>query len=68
VNLSGRSDIRETFVIGGAEIYKKALSPEFLPHCKLVLQTRINKDFEADAFMEPFEDTFSPIFVSETYS
>jgi len=37
-------------------------------HCKLVIGTRINRDYESDVFMPAFEDRFEPLFVSQTYS
>lgn len=36
--------------------------------CKLIIATRINKVYEADVLMPAFEDHFTPLFISQTYS
>lgn len=62
------ANVSEVYVIGGEQIYRQALSEEFKNYCKLVIATRINKSFEADVFMPEFEDSFSPVHISQTYS
>ena len=64
--LSERSDVAEIYIIGGSEIYNLALSEQFRPYCKLVLSTRINKEFESDVFMPEFEQDFSPLYITQT--
>lgn len=55
-------------MIGGSSLYEKALT-DYLHLCKLVINTRINKDFEADVMMpEVPKDKFRPVFISQTYS
>lgn len=66
--VSNMQNVAEVFVIGGQSLYEEALSDQMAPHCKLVIGTRINKDFESDCFMPAFEDRFEPLFVSQTYS
>jgi dihydrofolate reductase len=61
-------NVGEIFVIGGHNLYAKSLS-EFEHLCKLVIRTRINKDFKADVMMPEIpKDKFTPIFISQTYS
>jgi len=51
-------------VVGGSSIFEKCLN-EYQDLCKLVIITRINKDFEADVFMPQMPtDKFSPVFIS----
>ena len=56
--------VAETFIIGGQSVYEEALSDHMRHLCKLIIATRINKDFEADVFMPAFEEKFEPIFIS----
>ena len=60
--------VGEVFVVGGEGIFKEALSDTYRDNCKLVIGTRINRDYEADVFMPEFEDKFDPLFISQTYS
>ena len=62
--VSEMKNVAEVFVIGGQSLYQEALSDEMSHLCKLVIGTRINKDFESDCFMPAFEDRFEPLFVS----
>ena len=66
--LNDREDIAEVYVIGGQAIFEEALSDEMSHLCKLVIATRINRDYESDVFMPVFEDKFEPLFISQTYS
>ncbi len=66
--VSQMSNVAELFVIGGQALYEEALSDEMAHLCKLIIGTRINKDFESDVFMPAFEENFEPLFVSQTYS
>ena len=61
-------NVAEVFVIGGSALYEEALSDEMSHLCKLIIGTRINKEFEADVFMPAFENKFEPLFISQTYS
>ena len=56
--------IDEIFLIGGQSIFEEALSEEWKDDCKLVIGTRINKDYEADVFMPEFEEHFEPLHIS----
>ena len=66
--VSSMEDVAEVFVIGGQSLYEESLSDAMVNQCKLVIGTRINRDFEADVFMPEFEDRFEPLFVSQTFS
>jgi dihydrofolate reductase len=46
-------DGRETFICGGAEIYRQAL-----PLCSDLYLTLVKRTVEGDAFFPPFEDQF----------
>ncbi|HEY1171488.1 MAG TPA: dihydrofolate reductase [Verrucomicrobiae bacterium] len=46
-------DGRETFICGGAEIYRQAL-----PMCSDLYLTLVKRTVEGDAFFPPFEDQF----------
>ena len=63
-----QESVGEVFVVGGEGIFKEALSDTYRDNCKLVIGTRINRDYEADVFMPEFEDKFDPLFISQTYS
>ena len=56
--------ISEVFVIGGQAIFEEALSDEMSHMCKLIIGTRINREYESDVFMPPFEERFEPLFIS----
>lgn len=66
--VNARDDIGEVFVIGGQALFEEALSDEMSHLCKLIIATRINRDYEADIFMPAFENKFEPLFISQTYS
>lgn len=66
--VSAMENIAEVFVIGGQALFEEALSDEMSHMCKLIIATRINKDFESDVFMPPFEDRFDPLYVTQTRS
>jgi dihydrofolate reductase/thymidylate synthase len=71
MSLSGNSRVNEIFVIGGATVYEQALK-SYSEHCKLVILTRIGKDFEADTFMpkipcDEADAPFTKLHVSKTY-
>ncbi len=51
-------------MLGGQAVFEEALSDEFCHLCKLVIGTRINREYEADVFMPAFEDKFEPLFIS----
>ena len=67
--LSSDPKVNELFVIGGSSLYEQAFG-EMKDHCKLVIATRINKDFECDAFIPNIEKSehFSPLHFSQTMS
>ena len=67
-NLSQMDAGEELFLIGGQAVFEEALSDELIHLCKMVIGTRINRDYDADVFMPPFEEKFEPIFISQTYS
>ena len=66
--VSQMDNVAEVFVVGGQSLFEEALSDEMRHLCKLVVGTRINREFESDVFMPEFEDRFAPLFVSQTYS
>ena len=41
----------QVFIIGGSQVYKEALSPEFAPRCKHIYLTRIAVELPADVFL-----------------
>lgn len=67
--VSSNPKINEVFVIGGASVYEHALN-KFTDHCKLIIKTRIMKDFECDTFMPKTSDesAFQTLYVSKTFS
>ena len=67
-SLSASKKVAEIFLIGGQRVFEDALTEEMRQLCKLIISTRINKDYDADVFMPKFEDFFEPIFISKTYS
>jgi len=69
-SLSSNPKVNEIFIIGGATLYELALN-KYSDYCKLVIKTRINKDYEVDTFMPKIEEengTFTKLFISKTYS
>ena len=69
MSLSQDLNVNELFVIGGSSLYELALN-QYREHCKLVIATRLNKEFECDTFIPDLEknEHFCPLHVSETYS
>ena len=67
--LSANPKVNEIFVIGGSTIYDLALT-KHSDLCKLIILTRINKDFAADVFMPKIDEssTFTKLHISKTYS
>lgn len=55
-------EIENVFVIGGAQIYQKAVG---LPECRYLYVTEIFKAFECDAFFPEFEKAFERVWSSE---
>lgn len=68
-SLTNNQKVNEIFVIGGSTVYELALN-KYTDYCKLVIMTRINKEFDADVYMPKIDEekTFSKIFISKTYS
>lgn len=73
VTLSANPKVNEIFVIGGATVYEQALK-NHSDHCKLIILTRIGKNFEADTFMPKItcDDElagafFTKLHISKTY-
>ena len=66
--VSAMENIAEVFVVGGQTLYEEALSDTMINQCKLVIATRINREYDADVFMPTYEDKFEPLFISQTYS
>lgn len=66
--LSVNPKVNEIFVIGGSNIYDVALT-KFSDLCKLIILTRINKDYPADVFMPKIDEsqTFTKMHISKTY-
>jgi dihydrofolate reductase len=50
--ISKMQNIGEIYIVGGQGIFEECLTT-FSHLCKLVVETRINKDYEADVFMPP---------------
>lgn len=49
-------------------LYEMALG-KYSDYCKLIIKTRVNKEFECDTFMPKINDeTFTNLFISKTYS
>jgi len=72
-SLSSDEGVGEIFVIGGTSLFDMSYgkNAEFKNHCKLIMATRINKEFECDVFSRDLEkdnSDFPPIHVSQTYS
>ncbi len=74
ISLSANPKVNEIFIIGGATVYEQALK-HYGEHCKLIIQTRIGKQFEADTFFpkiacddEPAGGPFTKLHISKTYS
>ena len=62
--LSKMESVGEIFLIGGQAVFEEALSDSMKHMCKLIIGTRINRNYDADVFMPPFEETFEPLFIS----
>ena len=62
--VSAMESVAEVFVVGGLALYEEALSDTMISQCKLVIATRINREYDADVFMPTFEDKFEPLFIS----
>lgn len=60
--------VNEIFVIGGTSLFELSLG-KYVDNCKLVIKTRINKDFEGDVFMAKIDEqtTFTPLYITKTY-
>ncbi len=59
--------VNEIFVIGGSSLFELALN-KYANYCKLVILTRINKDFECDVFMPKMDDeVFTNMYTSKTF-
>ena len=57
-------EVGEIFVIGGQSLFNDALSDPLVDSCKLMIGTRINKEYESDVYMPELGDRFDPIFIS----
>ena len=68
-SLSNDPRVNEIFVIGGATVYDLAIN-KFSDFCKLIIKTRINKEFDVDTFMPKVDEegTYSKLYISQTYS
>ena len=66
--LSANPKVNEIFVIGGSNIYDVALN-KHSELCKLIILTRINKEFPVDVFMPKIDEqqTFTKMHISKTY-
>lgn len=60
--------VKEVFIIGGQALFEEAVSDAYRPLCKMIIATRINRDYEFDVGMPSFEEHFSPLYISQTYS
>lgn len=56
---------KNTYVIGGAEIYRQAI---LHPKCERIYLTQINKEFDCDTFFPEYRDSFELISSSELYT
>ena len=68
--LSANPMVNEIFIIGGSALFELALN-KYKQHCKLVIMTRVNKDYECDVFMPKGleeESIFTKMYISKTYS
>lgn len=63
--LSAMNTVNEIMVIGGSSLIELSVN-KYKDHCKLLIVTRINKDYECDVFMPKIEesDAFTKIFIS----
>jgi dihydrofolate reductase len=66
---STNPNVNEIFIIGGTTLFELALG-KYTDYCKLIIKTRINKDFEGDVFMPKFDElnTFTKLYITKTYS
>ena len=67
--LSGNQNVNEIFVIGGSSLYTMAMTSH-KENCKLIIATRVNKEFECDVNVPDLEKSkdFEPMHVSQTQS
>lgn len=67
-SLSNNPRVNEIFVIGGSTIYDLAIN-KYTDFCKLIIKTRINKEFEVDTFMTKIdeENNFTKLYITQTY-
>jgi len=68
-NLTNNPKVNEIYIIGGSTLYELAMN-KYTDYCKLIIKTRINKDYEVDTFMPKIDEegTFTKLFISKTYS
>ena len=67
-SLSQSDKVHEIIIFGGTDIFAEALK-DHSNSCKLIIETRINKDCECDRFFpETDKDTIVPLLISRTYS
>lgn len=57
-------NIGEIFIIGGEQLYKKALGPFFGNFCKNIYLTTINSDFQCDLFFPDIPMHYNQVFIS----
>ena len=62
--LKSKDMLEEVYVIGGSRVFNDLLKT-YPDQCKLIYQTLIEKEYEADVFFEIPKD-FDPLFVSKT--
>jgi len=67
-HLNAVEQVKEIFIIGGQSLFEEAISEQYRHLCKMIIATRINKDYESDVFMPAIEDHFTPLYISQTYS
>ncbi len=60
-SLEAHRDIHQIFIIGGADLYAQAVT---LPECRRLFLTRIDADFECEAFFPPVPTDFKQKFCS----
>lgn len=68
-SLTNNPLVNEIFVIGGSTLYEMALG-KYFDYCKLIIKTRINKEFEGDVYMPKVdeENSFTKLYITKTYS
>ncbi|TNV77527.1 hypothetical protein FGO68_gene7406 [Halteria grandinella] len=66
--LDKNDNVREVFLIGGTQMFAEALTT-YINSCKLLILTRINKDFVGDTFMPTYDsNNFQLIHQSKTFA